>query len=141
MDDFTMPGHQPNLYGLVQSEANLVGPRKRPLSSMTPTLVFRQDKPVLALGASGGPRIITAVTQVLSNVLDRGQSLADAIAAVRLHHQWQPDEVYFDQEPPADLVQTLRAAGHKISDQRRTAGVQAIQFLPDGTMGRSVRPA
>jgi len=134
MDDFTMPGRQPNLYGLVQSEANLVGPRKRPLSSMTPTLVFKQDKPVLALGASGGPRIITAVVQVLSNVLDRGQPLPDAVTALRLHHQWQPDEVYFDQDPPAELLQTLREAGHKISDQQRTAGVQAIQFLPDGTL-------
>lgn len=134
MDDFlTVPG-QANLYGLRQSRANLVGPGKRPLSSMSPTIVLKDGRPVLALGASGGPRIITAVLQVMLNVIKLDMPLDQAMSAVRIHHQWQPDEVYFDRDPPAALVASLKAAGHKISDERKGAAVQAIRFLPDGTM-------
>ncbi len=133
MDDFlTVPG-EANLYGLVQSEANLVAPGKRPLSSMSPTIVLKEGKPVLVLGASGGPRIISSVLQVALGVME-GQSLADAMSGRRLHHQWRPDEVYFDREPPADVVERLKAFGHRLSGKRRTGVVQAIQFLEDGTM-------
>ena len=134
MDDFlTVPG-QANLYGLRQSRANLVGPSKRPLSSMSPTIVLKDGRPVLVLGASGGPRIITAVLQVMLNVIKLDMPLDEAMSAVRIHHQWQPDEVYFDRDPPAGLVASLKAAGHTISDKRKGAAVQAIRFLPDGTM-------
>lgn len=133
MDDFTAEPGRPNLYGLVQGEANAIAPGKRPLSSMSPTIVFREGRPVLVLGGSGGPRIITSVLHVLLNVLERGMSLEQAISAVRTHHQWLPDEVYFDRDPPAELAQTLTECGHKLSDRRKGGVVQAIQLLEDGT--------
>lgn len=133
MDDFlTVPG-QANLYGLVQSRANLVGPGRRPLSSMSPTIVCREGRPVLVLGASGGPRIISSVLQVALHVM-RGRSLEEAMTALRLHHQWQPDELYFDREPPAELVATVGRYGHAVSAERKTGIVQAIRLLPDGTL-------
>ena len=134
MDDFLTVRGQANLYGLLQGEANLVGPGKRPLSSMCPTIVVQGGRPVLALGGSGGPRIITGVAQVLLNVMEFGESLDGAVEAVRLHHQWQPDVVFFDGQPAADLWGALEGAGLKISDQRRGAVVQALQILPDGTL-------
>jgi gamma-glutamyltranspeptidase/glutathione hydrolase len=150
MDDFTTAPGQPNLFGLVQGAANAVAPGKRPLSSMTPTIVlktgywdrsdprtgvWREDpRPVLTLGASGGPRIITAVLQVMLNVTEGEMPLEQAIEQPRLHHQWLPDEVYFDRAPPAELVELLRSRGHAISEQRRGAVVQAIQILEDGTL-------
>jgi gamma-glutamyltranspeptidase/glutathione hydrolase len=137
MDDFLTVRGQANLYGLQQSEANLVGPGKRPLSSMCPTIVLQEGRPVLALGGSGGPRIITGVAQVLLNVMEFGEPLDQAVQTVRLHHQWQPDVVFFDVDPSADLraaIEHARGAGLKISDERRGAVVQAIQFLPDGTL-------
>jgi len=133
MDDFVTVRGQPNLYGLVHSEANLVAPGKRPLSSVSPTIVLKDGKPVLALGASGGPRIISSVLQVALGVME-GQSLADAMAGRRLHHQWKPNEVFFDGEPPRELVEGLTQRGHKISAERKTGVVQAIQFLEDGTL-------
>lgn len=133
MDDFLTVRGQANLYGLRQSENNLVAPGKRPLSSMTPTIVFEKDKPVLALGASGGPRIITAVTQVALHVLHFGRPLPDAVAAVRVHHQWMPDEVYFDRAPSEKLAEVLTRLGHTLGEARKEAAVQGIQFLEDGT--------
>ena len=133
MDDFVTVRGEPNLYRLVQSEANLVGPGKRPLSSMSPTIVLKDGKPVLALGASGGPRIISSVLQVVLGVME-GQSLADAMSGRRLHHQWKPNEIFFDREPPKEVAERLRGFGHIVSDKRRTGIVQAIQFREDGTM-------
>lgn len=133
MDDFLTVRGEANLYGLVQSERNLVAPGKRPLSSMSPTIILTEGKPLLVLGASGGPRIITSVLQVALHVMD-GRCLEDALTGLRLHHQWQPDEVYFDRAPPENVLTALKARGHRISDTRRTGVVQAIQFLDDGTM-------
>ena len=133
MDDFLTVRGQANLYGLIQGEANLVKPGKRPLSSMSPTIVLKDGKPLLVLGASGGPRIITSVLQVAQHVMN-GQSIEQAMTELRLHHQWQPDEIHFDREPPPDLVENLRQRGHKISNKRRSGIVQAIRFLDDGTM-------
>ena len=133
MDDFLTVRGQENMFGLLQGEANLVGPRKRPLSSMSPTIVLRDGKPLLVLGASGGPRIITSVLQVAEHVMN-GQTLEEAISALRLHHQWQPDEINFDQQPPEILVENLKKHGQKISTERKTGIVQAIHFLSDGTM-------
>ncbi|MCH7873320.1 MAG: gamma-glutamyltransferase, partial [Planctomycetes bacterium] len=103
-------------------------------SSMSPTIVLDNGRPILALGASGGPQIISHVIQVMLNVLDSQMPLADAISGTRLHHQWKPDMIFFDSDPPADVARALEARGHKISTQRRGAVVQAIQFLDDGTM-------
>lgn len=133
MDDFLTVRGAANLFGLVQGEANLVGPAKRPLSSMAPTIVMKAGKPVLVLGAAGGPRIITSTLQTLLHVVRFGRPIEDAIAAVRMHHQWWPDEVYLDRSPSPLMRETLLRCGHRISDERKTGIVQAIQIQADGT--------
>lgn len=138
MDDFTTESGQVNAYGLRQSDANLVGPRKRPLSSMTPTIVLKDGKPFLVVGGSGGPRILTAVLQVLLNVLDHEFDLGDAVSAPRFHHQWEPDVVYRNDYAADDpAIAGLRQRGHKVSDQRRGAVVQAIRIDADRLTGAS----
>ncbi len=93
LDDFAAKPGAPNAFGLLGGEANAPGPGKRPLSSMTPTIVLKDGKPFLVTGSPGGSRIITAVLQVISNVIDRKLPIADAVAEPRLHHQWLPDQV------------------------------------------------
>lgn len=137
MDDFTAQPGKANAYGLIQSERNTIAPGKRPLSSMCPTIVLKNEKPFLLIGAGGGPRIITAVANVMINLLDRGMTLERAMRAQRPHHQWQPDEVFFDHTPPKDLAAGLTAKGHRISPQRRGAVVQAILSTADGWQGAS----
>ncbi|HEX3912926.1 MAG TPA: gamma-glutamyltransferase [Steroidobacteraceae bacterium] len=115
MDDFTAKPGAPNGFGLVQGKANAVAPGKRPLSSMTPTLVIKGSKPVLVLGTPGGSRIITTVLEVIVNVIDHGMTLQEAIDAPRIHHQWLPDTLAA--EPYAlsgDTVRALTAMGYKI---------------------------
>jgi gamma-glutamyltranspeptidase/glutathione hydrolase len=91
MDDFTAKPGAPNLYGLVQGSANAIAPGKRPLSSMSPSIVLKDNKPVLILGTPGGSRIITTVLEVIVNVIDHGMTLQEAVDAPRIHHQWLPD--------------------------------------------------
>lgn len=113
MDDFAAAPGKPNLYGLVQGEANAVGARKRPLSSMTPTLVVRDGRVLLAIGSPGGPTIINTVLQCISNVVDHGMNPAQAVAAPRIHHQWLPDRLRhepFGLNP--DVARGLKARGH-----------------------------
>ncbi|MCB9851098.1 MAG: gamma-glutamyltransferase [Phycisphaerales bacterium] len=129
MDDFTALPDEANLYGLRQSQRNAVEPYKRPLSSMSPTIVVRDDKPVLLLGGSGGPRIISAVLNVMLGVLDRGMSLREAMVAPRVHHQWQPDEVYFDRTPSVGMLRGLEQRGHHVSEKRKKGMVQSIQIM------------
>lgn len=137
MDDFSAEPGRANAFGLMQSERNAVAPGKRPLSSMTPTLVLRDGQPVLLLGASGGPRIITAVLNVLLRVLDGGASLADAMTAPRVHHQWAPNAVYFDDPPPQAWVAGLEARGHEVSQKPKVGVVQAILVKPGKLVGGS----
>jgi gamma-glutamyltranspeptidase/glutathione hydrolase len=115
MDDFTAKPGVPNVFGLVQGKANAVAPGKRPLSSMTPTLVFKDGKPVLVVGTPGGSRIITTVLEVIVNVIDHGMTLQEAIDAPRIHHQWFPDTI--SAEPfalSADTNQALTGMGYKV---------------------------
>ena len=114
MDDFTSQPNSPNLYGLIQGEANAIAPGKRPLSAMVPTIVLRDGKPFLVLGAPGGPRIITAVLQVLLNVIDFGMNIQDAVDAPRFHHQWKPDRLYLENGISPDTVALLKARGHAV---------------------------
>lgn len=137
MDDFAAEPGRGNAYGLVQSARNAVAPGKRPLSSMSPTIVLRNDQPYLLLGASGGPRIISSVLNVLLGVTDFGRSLPQATEALRVHHQWRPDEVFWDRSPPDPLVRDLTARGHRGSKQRRTGMVQAILVDGAGLIGTS----
>src|SRR5262249_56829317 len=101
-----------NAVGRVGGDANAPGPGKRPLSSMTPTIVLKNGKPFLVTGSPGGSRIITTVLQVLVNVIDRKQPIAQAIAEPRVHHQWWPDEVAVERGFPPDLILALKARGH-----------------------------
>ena len=133
MDDFaTRPG-EPNAFDLMQSERNAVAPGKRPLSSMSPTIVLKDGNPVLLVGGSGGPRIISGVLNVLLGVLDAGRSLPEAVEAGRVHHQWKPDRVFFDGPAPEPLAGYLKSVGHQVSDRPRSAAVQAI-LIEDGKL-------
>jgi len=119
MDDFTAKVGVKNMFGLIQSEANAVAPGKRPLSSMTPTLVLKDGEPFLATGAPGGPTIITTVLQVLLNVIDHQLPLTLAVDAPRFHHQWQPDRIAH--EPflaSPDTLDVLRDRGHQFALRR-----------------------
>jgi len=119
MDDFAAKVGVKNMYGLLQGEANTIAPGKRPLSSMTPTIVLKDGKPYLVTGSPGGPTIISTVLQVVTNVIDFGMGVTQAVDAGRFHHQWQPDVISY--EPFAtspDTIELLRAEGHAIALRR-----------------------
>ncbi|GJM25225.1 MAG: gamma-glutamyltransferase [Phycisphaerae bacterium] len=137
MDDFSAQRGKANAFGLLQSDRNAVEPSKRPLSSMTPTLFLKDGQPVLALGASGGPKIISSVLNVALNVLDYGMPLDDAIRTTRVHHQWMPDRVVTDRDLETSILNSLRNRGHEIADSHGTGIVQAIQWTQDGLVGAS----
>jgi gamma-glutamyltranspeptidase/glutathione hydrolase len=137
MDDFTALLRRPNAFDLIQSERNAVAPRKRPLSSMAPTIVLRGGRPYLLAGGSGGPRIISSVLNVLVRVMDLGESLPQAIAARRVHHQWQPDEVVFDAPAQNTPFSTLGDRGHALADYYRTGIVQAVLRTENEMVGVS----
>ena len=126
MDDFAAKPGTPNAFGLVQSEASAVGPGRRPLSSMTPTIVVRDGKAVLAVGASGGPRIITATLQVLLNVTRFQMSPTDAVGAARQHHQWLPDVLLLEPSLVDSVGGQLEAFGH---ETEREGGIGACQIV------------
>jgi gamma-glutamyltranspeptidase/glutathione hydrolase len=116
MDDFTAKPGVPNLYGLVQGEANAIEPKKTPLSSMSPTIVTRDGKPFMVIGSPGGSRIITITLEAIVNVIDHGMNIQEAIDAPRIHHQWLPDKVYA--EPFAlsiDTRRVLAGLGHDVT--------------------------
>jgi gamma-glutamyltranspeptidase / glutathione hydrolase len=134
MDDFTAKPGTPNMYGLVQGEANAIEPEKRMLSAMTPTIVVAPDgRPLLVTGARGGPRIITAVFQVLSNILDHGMDVAAAVNAPRIHHQHLPDVLFFEAAGLADeQVRALRALGHTVQPRPGYIGNAPTILRRDG---------
>src|SRR5204863_1659869 len=107
LDDFAAKPGAPNAFGLVGGAANAPGPGKRPLSSMTPTIVLKDGKTFLVTGSPGGSRIINAVLQVMVNVIDRKLPIAEAVAETRLHHQWSPDEVAVEREFSPELIGAL----------------------------------
>jgi gamma-glutamyltranspeptidase / glutathione hydrolase len=130
MDDFTAKPGVPNVFGLVQGKANAVAPGKRPLSSMTPTLVFKDGKPVLVVGTPGGSRIITTVLEVIVNVIDHGMTLQEAIDAPRIHNQWLPDTV--GAEPfalSADTVKALTGMGYKVVPMENWGSGNAVEAI------------
>ncbi len=133
MDDFTSKVGVPNEYGLIQSARNSIAPGKRPLSAMTPTIVLRKDKQLwFALGSPGGPRIINAVFQVILNVIDFDMNLQQAIDAPRIHHQWLPDEIYY--EPyglSIDTERALASLGHRLTLRPEYKGPTRQAFMGD----------
>ena len=137
MDDFVSEPGKPNAYGLIQSPGNAIEPGKRPLSSMAPTIVLKKGKPFLMLGASGGPRIISSLLNVMLSVMDFDMSLEEAMTRIRPHHQWKPDAVMFDVKPDKDLEASLIKRGHALSEKRKTGIVQAIMRIEGGWRGAS----
>jgi len=139
MDDFATAPGKPNMYGLVQGEANSVQPGKRMLSAMTPSIVLDpQGRLLMVVGTPGGPRIITMVYHVISNVLDHHMTLADAVTAPRIHHQALPDTIMVERGGfvPA-VLDSLRAMGHAIREYSPWGDVEAIIRVPQGWQGVS----
>ncbi|MFM7361522.1 MAG: gamma-glutamyltransferase, partial [Cyanobium sp.] len=133
MDDFSLQPGAANAFGLVQGRANALAPGRRPLSSMTPTLVFRPDgEPWLATGSPGGSRIITAVAQVLLNRMVGGLNLAGAVAAPRIHHQLLPDRIDREEGISPDTLRLLAAMGHSLRLVPAMGAVNSVEVLRGG---------
>ncbi len=145
LDDFTAKPGTANAYGLLGYNANLPGPNKRPLSSMTPAIVLKDGKPVLITGSPGGSRIITAVLQVIVNAIDFHMPIAQAVSAPRLHNQWQPDATFAEPGFDPDLLDALRARGHTIvptaphTAANSIAVIPKAEFTPQGYVGAADR--
>jgi gamma-glutamyltranspeptidase/glutathione hydrolase len=135
LDDFAAKPGAPNAYGLVGNAANAPGAGKRPLSSMTPTIVLKDTKPVLATGAPGGSRIITTVLQVIVNAIDGRMTIGNAVAAPRLHHQWLPDEVVVEPNFPAPKAHALAVLGHKLRRDTVFGSAHSIAVTTEGLVG------
>jgi gamma-glutamyltranspeptidase/glutathione hydrolase len=135
LDDFTAAPGAANAFGLVGYEANLPGPGKRPLSSMSPTILLRDGRPVLVTGSPGGSRIISTVLQVIVNVVDYDMDVASAVAAPRLHHQWLPDEVRIERGFSEATLTELRAKGHRVVEPMGQTSANSIAVTPNGLQG------
>lgn len=133
MGDFSAKTGEADAYGLIGGEANAVEAGKRPLSSMTPTLVFKDGKPFLVTGSPGGSRIITTVLQTIINVIDHDMNIAEAAHAPRIHHQWYPDILYHEKNLNHDTKMILVSKGHKIKERDAMGSTQSI-MLKDGLM-------
>ncbi len=131
MDDFSIAPGKPNHFGLIGGEANAVEPGKRPLSSMSPTVVLKDGKPVLAIGAAGGPTIITQVLLGIVGTLDFGLDPAAALAQPRFHHQWVPDEIKIERKFPEAEREKLEAMGHELNDVSSFGAAQMIAMDPE----------
>ena len=136
LDDFSAKPDAPNSFGLIGlNEANAPAPNKRPLSSMTPTIVFKEGKPVLVTGSPGGSRFITVVLQIVVNVIDHRMSIADAVRAPRVHHQWMPDQVVIERHMPNSLVKALEARGHNTVLRPLLTSANSIMVIGRGIGG------
>jgi gamma-glutamyltranspeptidase/glutathione hydrolase len=135
LDDFTAAPGASNAFGLVGFEANLPGPGKRPLSSMSPTIVLKDGKPVLVTGTPGGSRIISAVLQIVVNVLDYKMDVAAAVAAPRVHHQWMPDAVRVERGFSQETLDALKAKGHEVLEPLGQTSANSIAVTPNGLLG------
>jgi gamma-glutamyltranspeptidase/glutathione hydrolase len=132
MDDFASKPGAPNMFGLVQGETNAIAPGKRPLSSMTPTILLKDGKLFMTVGAPGGSRISTAVLQVILNVIDFGMNIQDAIDAPRVHHQWQPDRLSIERGISPDTVALLKARGYDVDYSPGVVLAQTAAIVSDG---------
>jgi gamma-glutamyltranspeptidase / glutathione hydrolase len=134
MDDFSAKPGVPNAYGLIGGKANAIEPGKRPLSSMSPTIVLKDGNVVIVTGSPGGSRIITTVVQVITNAIDHGMNIAEASAAPRMHHQWVPDELRIEEGFSPDTLKLLEAKGHTIKLQSTMGSTQSIMRREDGAL-------
>ena len=134
MDDFSARPGTPNVYGLVGGEANAIQPGKRPLSSMSPTIVVKEGKTWLVTGSPGGSRIITTVLQMVVNSIDFGMNVAEATSAPRFHHQWLPDQLRVEKGFSPDTLKLLSAKGQNVEVLPAMGSTQSIMIGPDGTL-------
>jgi gamma-glutamyltranspeptidase/glutathione hydrolase len=137
LDDFAAALNVPNAYGLVGGDANAPGPRKRPLSSMTPTIVQKDGKPLLVTGAAGGSRIITSVLQTVVNVIDFGMDIGAAVSAPRVHHQWLPDELELEPGIDASVLHALEERRQNAREGRSGRSANSIMATANGYAGAS----
>ncbi|HLA21259.1 MAG TPA: gamma-glutamyltransferase [Pseudolabrys sp.] len=135
LDDFAAKPGVPNAFGLLGGDANAPGPGKRPLSSMSPTIVFKNGKPFLVTGSPGGSRIITVVLQVILNAIDHEMPIAEAVAMPRIHHQWSPDEATIEAGFAPEVIRALEARGHKIKPSEPAGAAHSILATPEGLFG------
>jgi gamma-glutamyltranspeptidase/glutathione hydrolase len=137
LDDFAAKAGAMNAYGLLGGAANAPGPNKRPLSSMTPTMVFKNGELEIVTGSPGGSRIITIVLQIVLNILDQGMNAAEASEAVRIHHQWQPDELRVERGLSVDTIKLLEAKGQNVRVGSTFGSAQTIHRVDGLLMGAS----
>jgi gamma-glutamyltranspeptidase/glutathione hydrolase len=131
MDDFAAKVGAPNLYGLVQGTANAVGPNKRPLSAMAPTMVLKDGKLWLVLGAEGGPTIITSVANIIVGMQDYGLDVQEAVNAARIHQQWLPDNIQLEPKRiSTDSIRLLRSAGNRLAPSEIVGDSECIELDP-----------
>jgi gamma-glutamyltranspeptidase / glutathione hydrolase len=130
MDDFASKQGLPNAYGLIQGPANAIGPGKRPLSAMTPTIVLKDGKLFLVVGSPGGPTITTTVANIVTGVIDFGLDIQEAVNAPRFHNQWMPDEIMAEDRISPDTLAILRNKGHKIKMERFWGDGECIEIDP-----------
>lgn len=143
MDDFSAKANAPNAFGLLGGSANRIQPKKRMLSSMTPTLVVRNGKPYFTVGAPGGPTIITRIFQVITNVIDYGMNIQDAVTALRFHHQWPSEEIEYEPNAiPKDAIISLAAKGWKLREYKSwdDGGMDAILIDRTGLLQGAADP-
>ncbi len=126
MDDFSAKPGVPNAYGLIGGTANAIEPNKRMLSSMSPTIVLKEGKPFLITGSPGGSKIITTTLQVIMNVIDHGMNIQDAVNALRIHHQWLPDQLRVEKGLSLDTLRGLKKMGHKIVETKPMGAASSI---------------
>jgi len=137
MDDFSAKPGESNGYGLIGGEANAIQPGKRPLSSMSPTIILKDNQPYIVTGTPGGSRIITTTLQIILNVLDHDMNIAEATAAPRIHHQWLPDYIRYEKGISLDTIGLLQAKGHTLKQQATMGSTQTILRNESGTYGAS----
>lgn len=137
MDDFSAKPGVANAFGLIGGDANAIEPNKRPLSSMMPTFVFKDQQPWLVTGSPGGARIITTVLQTVVNSIDFGMNPAEAAATPRIHHQWQPDELRVEKGLSPDTIKLLKDFGYDVQTKAAMGRTQTIQIRADGLYGAS----
>ena len=129
MDDFSAQAGVPNMYGAIGGVANAIAPGKRMLSSMSPTIVLKDGKPFMVVGTPGGTTIITSVLQSIIDVVDYGMNAKDAVNKPKFHHQWQPDEIYVENDFPQDVRQQLQAMGYKIVERGAWSRTEMIKVI------------
>ncbi|SIS81093.1 gamma-glutamyltransferase 1 Threonine peptidase. MEROPS family T03 [Neptunomonas antarctica] len=140
MDDFSSKPGVPNGYGLIGGDANKIEPEKRMLSSMSPTIVKKDDKNFMITGSPGGSRIITTTLQVIMNVIDHGMNIQSAVAASRIHHQWLPDEIRIEEGISPDTKTLLEGMGHTLHTKSSMGAIQSIMIGEDGTLYGAADP-